>query len=349
MKRPSSDSASRCSAAGSYGAFTPQLRRLASPPLPHGPDRIRGVTSRDPLWDDGGVVELPEHLQLGEPAGAHREVLATTTIDARPRAIVTLPQHSLMPLFTALAIVVSLVGILAETYWLSLAGVAAMTGCIVVWLWPGGSDWGPDHPGHHELPPTRPVDPQSEGPGRGTTWYGTCIGVLVIATGFAAMLFSYFYLRLDEASWPPAGLPVPDPVLPAIAAALVAASGAVLWWGLRAAQRSAEGVTSGRIGLGVSAALGVAAAVLLSVSMRGLDMAPGDHAYASIVLVMGWGMVLLLGIGVAVLLSSAIRSRKEPFHTGTTAGSEDAATFWGGIAACTVAGVFVLTVAPYLI
>ena len=293
------------------------------------------------------MVDLPHHLQLDTPESDRREVLATTIIDARPRAIVNLPHDSLMPLLTALAIAISLVGVLAEAYWLSLLGVVATVGSIGIWLWPGGSDWGPDHPGHHELPPTRPVDPEEPTPGRGTTWYGTVIGVLTIVTGFVALLFTYFYLRLDEAVWPPAGLPIPDPLLPAVAAILLLASGGVLWWAMRRAHRLETGIA--RLGILVASGLGAVAAVCQGASMVLIDLAPGDHAYASIALVLGWTIVLLLTVGVALLLAVAIRSLREPLHTGSTAGAEDAVTFWAGMVGISLAGILVLTTAPYVI
>ena len=319
---------------------------LGSPPLPHGPDQISGVTTREPLWEPDGLVDLPEPMRLDQLDGDHREVLTTTIIDAQPRAIVTLPQHSLMPLCASLSIAVSLIGVLAETYWLSILGAIAVVISIGVWLWPGGPDWGPDHGGHHERPPTRPLSDETPA-GRATTWYVTLLSLTVLGAGYGALLFTYFYLRLDEPAWPPDGLPAPDPWLPSIAGVLLLATGGVLWWAMRQAHRLR--VARARLGLLTAAALGAAAAGCQAASLWLLDLDPGTHSYASVVVVLGWAIVLLLATGVPFLLAVVARSRTEPLHTGSTAGADEALTWWSGVAGASIIGIIVLTTSPYVL
>ncbi|MTV23999.1 cytochrome ubiquinol oxidase subunit I [Nitriliruptoraceae bacterium ZYF776] len=104
------------------------------------------VASPEPMWDGESVVgraddppvEVPEWQErLDIPRERLREAITTTGLDARPDHIVTLPGHSLWPLWTTVAIVVSLIGVLIDGWPLALTGLGATIFSVGAWLWPG--------------------------------------------------------------------------------------------------------------------------------------------------------------------------------------------------------------------
>ncbi len=108
-----------------------------SPPPPYNFVVIPSVASRSPLWE--------ERLQPGEDRSALREgpvlehekeVVATSPLDAQPDAILKMPEDSILPLLTALALTVVFAAALAKDWWLGSA--AAFVGLIfsLIWLWP---------------------------------------------------------------------------------------------------------------------------------------------------------------------------------------------------------------------
>jgi cytochrome c oxidase subunit I+III len=103
------------------------------------------VESPEPLWDGrsdlgGGDPDEGDdewRRQLDRPETGLRQALATTTLDAEPDHIVTLPGHSLWPLWTALAIAVVMVGVLIDSIGLTVVGTGAVVVTAATWLWPG--------------------------------------------------------------------------------------------------------------------------------------------------------------------------------------------------------------------
>ncbi len=67
---------------------------------------------------------------------AQRETLSTSLIEAKPEAILHMPEDNLVPFWLSLALVLLLVGILLTTWWLAVVGAALSMALIMVWLWP---------------------------------------------------------------------------------------------------------------------------------------------------------------------------------------------------------------------
>jgi heme/copper-type cytochrome/quinol oxidase subunit 3 len=70
-------------------------------------------------------------------------------------------------------------------------------------------------------------------------WWGMAMFVASEATLFAMMTGTYFYLRVKNVDWPPAGTPDPKLVVPLVLLAVLLASGAPVYAAWRAARAGA--------------------------------------------------------------------------------------------------------------
>jgi cytochrome c oxidase subunit I+III len=122
---------------------------------------------------------------------------------------------------------------------------------------------------------------------RSIAWWGTA-GFMVIE-GFTLLLMvsSYFYLRLNEYTWPPEGTPDPDLLLPTINTLLLLAIMVPMWAVNRAAKRF-DRAAVGRWLL-VATLMTVPAVVLRWYDLQALNARWDMNAYASA----AWGVVIL--------------------------------------------------------
>ena len=91
------------------------------------------VASRHPLWDDFDEEEDPDNDRVLDWG---RLTPSTTALDAVPIAISTIPEDSLAPLMTSIAMFAFFCAILSQMVWTSLALIFVMflMGCF--WMWP---------------------------------------------------------------------------------------------------------------------------------------------------------------------------------------------------------------------
>jgi cytochrome c oxidase subunit I+III len=109
------------------------------------------VASPEPMWDgvsrlgalsDDDVGHLdteqpPWQRQLDRPETGLRQALATTGLDAEPDHIVTLPGHSIWPLWVTAGLTVALFGVLIDSVALGVVGTFGLVAATACWLWPG--------------------------------------------------------------------------------------------------------------------------------------------------------------------------------------------------------------------
>jgi cytochrome c oxidase subunit I+III len=74
---------------------------------------------------------------LDRPESGLRQGLATTGLDGEPDHIVTLPGHSLWPLWASVALAVALIGVLVDGVALGIVGLVGLIAASATWLWPG--------------------------------------------------------------------------------------------------------------------------------------------------------------------------------------------------------------------
>jgi cytochrome c oxidase subunit I+III len=99
-----------------------------SPPEPYNFEHLPTVRGRSPLW------EMPaDPLVVTGMATDQREVLATSTLDARPDHRVLLPSSSIWPLLTSIGVAVTFIGVIFRA-WMLPVGAVLCYAALFGWL-----------------------------------------------------------------------------------------------------------------------------------------------------------------------------------------------------------------------
>jgi cytochrome c oxidase subunit I+III len=164
-----------------------------TPPKSYNFASLAPLPTRQPLWDDPGLMVRIEQGQFALPSAAHgrRETLGVDPVSGRPREVIHLPGNSWWPLVAAVLLALVCVSLLLKSY--SAAAVLALLTLVVLlrWSWENGA-----HPvaaagEAHGLPQGLPLHSRSfDGPGL----WGMGLAVLADAALFAALLFGWLYL-----------------------------------------------------------------------------------------------------------------------------------------------------------
>ena len=310
------------------------------------------VTGRHPLWDPAPAAsnELTALLQLREELTDEpqfwRGTLVTDATDTRPVAIQFLPGSTYIPFWTAIGTLVAAVGVLAKAYIMSAFGGAVLVACLAIWLLPREATLKLLR--ESDLPSRTGLPVISSG-SSSVAWWGM-VGLLsIVGSGFAALFYSYFYIRLFSEQWPQEGLARPELWLGG--AAYAALIGAVLCqrWGL---SRFRDNDQRG-------ARLRYAAAVIIAAAYLGMqiwdwlevDFTHQTNAYGSLYFVLSGAMALMVLVGLALTGSVLLRlGRSHPSdHIHLTLHLEITTMFWT-VAAVIAALVFTtLYLSPYML
>lgn len=106
---------------------------IDSPPKPYGVVHIPLVASRHPLWDEFEEDEDPDDDRVLD---AGRLTPSTTTLDAIPIAISTIPEDSLTPLLSSLTLFVSFLLLVFQMIWTALVFLGITAIIFAVWMLP---------------------------------------------------------------------------------------------------------------------------------------------------------------------------------------------------------------------
>ncbi|MEN2977835.1 cbb3-type cytochrome c oxidase subunit I (plasmid) [Tistrella bauzanensis] len=273
------------------------------------------VTSRYPLWDQPGISDEIDQGRgyLPDAAAGRRETLITSVLDAEPEQVLRLPANSFLPMLAAIFVGFSFIG--ATFHWWMPALISGVIGIgvIIVWLWTGTA----------RIPEAATIDAgrgltlplYGSGP-RSVGWWAMFITMVGDSTAFASLIFGYFFYWTIHTDFPPAGTTGPGQVWPAIAGLL-----AVIAWGLTLAARRANTAglgarTRAALVLAAAAALGSGAALVMAITMTGLD--PAAHVYDATVWVIALWTALHLVVGVIMQLYCCARS-----HAGHLSATHD--------------------------
>ena len=123
-------------------------------------------------------------------------------------------------------------------------------------------------------------------------WWGMAIFVATEATLFGTLIGTYYYLRFNNAHWPPPGVPEPKLTLPLVLTGILVATSLPMQLAVSAASR-------GRL---VTARAALLVAVVVQAGYLGMQLRlfvpPSRSSYSSIYFTMLGGHHLHVGIGV---------------------------------------------------
>ena len=248
---------------------------VSHPPANYNFAALVPVASREPLWDQPGLIEDIHRGRgyLARTRNGWQETLGVDAISGKPDQIILLPGPSYMPVITAALLGVFFVGFLAGQYLLAGIGAGAALVAALRWAWQGGlaRDYAEQDAGAGLVLPLHPQVHDAPG------WWGAVVGLLVNGTFYISLLFGYLYLWAVAPGWPPASYIDTGLVWP-LATAAFAVFSAV------ACQRAVTTAVSGNspvlalVGALVSGL--IATAGFTGQMLIGLP-APTTHAYAA--------------------------------------------------------------------
>jgi cytochrome c oxidase subunit I+III len=267
-----------------------------------GPRSIPRVQSADPLWDQPGLAREVEegcHYLPGTATG-RRETVVSSAVEARPQYIQVLPGWSFLPLVAGVGTAAFFLLLTVKLVVPAMVGGAVALAAMLKWLWETdrGATMPPVDIGGGVRLPVYAAGPTSH------SWWAMVVLILVDATVFASLVFSYFYLAHSNVAWPPAGVLLPDTRWPVLAALAYGASVVLLIVSHRALTSSARGWFR----------LSLAATFVAMLAAYGLDwwgllaagLRPAEHAYGAVVYaVAAWQGVHILALFIMVAYTLA--------------------------------------------
>lgn len=147
---------------------------------------------------------------------------------------------------------------------------------------------------HPQTSPRRPEGVETRPMG----WWGMLLAAAVVLTVYAALYFTYVYVRVASDHWPPAGIDRPALGVPALAALALLASAPPIGWATRGAVRGTWG--RARAGLALALLLAGAHLALLISDWQGQAFTVDQHAYGSLFFVLPGMHAVALGLGMLV-------------------------------------------------
>jgi cytochrome c oxidase subunit I+III len=257
------------------------------------------VRGRHPLWEekpregeDEELIRLSDSL-AGEPQH-WRGTLVTDVTDARPQAIQYLPGPSYVPLWAAIGTTLAAVGVLSRGYILSVFGILFVMIAVIFWARPSRKML--QLLGDSDLPQKMPLPIRASGT-LSTNWWGMLGFISIVASGFAALIYSYFYIRLFSPEWPQDQIAAPHLGGPSLGFGLLLASGILHHFAHRHWNHQNTRPTQGCLLAGLGMALGFIA--FQAQEWWRLEFTPQDNAYASLFFVLGGALALAVLVGIA--------------------------------------------------
>jgi cytochrome c oxidase subunit I+III len=164
-----------------------------TPPKSYNFASLAPLPTRQPLWDDPGLMERIEQGHYALPSAAHgrRETLGVDPVSGRPREVIHLPGNSWWPLVAAVLLALLCVALLLKSYTPALVLVALALAVLLRWSWENGAHPAAAAGEAHDLPQGLRLHSRTfDGPGL----WGMGLTVLANAALFAALLFGWLYL-----------------------------------------------------------------------------------------------------------------------------------------------------------
>jgi cytochrome c oxidase subunit I+III len=289
---------------------------LPSPLPPYSFRKPPAVHSRHPQWDEP-TAEEPEpsaraRAALDAKPSDWRATLVTDAVTAEPRAIQRLPGPTYLPLWTALALVLSAAGVLLKLHLVALFSIALCLVFVVRWVWPPRTQAARLRADSVAGDSGLPVLASGT---HTVAWWGMVSLLTCLGSAAAALIYSYFFSRMLSDQWPQGDLPLPRLVLPAAAlAALFAGSAAQVI--AHRAQRSGRWAPT-RAALAAASLCGLIFLALQGWALTTAGFGPRENAYASFFHVLNWMVALYAATAIALNIGAIIGlTREKPDEPG---------------------------------
>jgi cytochrome c oxidase subunit I+III len=321
---------------------------VTSPPAEHGWSILPIVRSRHPLWDQDELHRGDERLErfvhgLSRWPLRWRAAVIVGTADARPQEVFRVANPSIWPLVAGCGLVLIFAAELAKLRWGLAVGAVIVTAAVIAWNWPQEAPMTVEEEDAFEREHQVPVN--AGGSVIVAAW-GTALVILVVAVGFAGLLLSYFYLRLENPQWPPPGIADPAVGRAILAAVLVVASGVAV----RAALRRVRAADQRGFIAALAAALALAggAAVVQLVDLARLGFGWTDHAYGSIFFLLAGFVVLVAAAALIVMALTLYWAIGGQYTARRHATVANVTRFWEAMVVIWVVGFATLYLGPQL-
>ena len=312
--------------------------------------RLPVVHSLHPVWDQDALHRGTEREERLVEGLAHwpykwRAQLATSTLDAEPEEVFQVADSTIWPLVLAAASMIATFFLIFDLTMPALLFGAISIVAVLGWH---SKDYGAATRATLEDEQFEAIHniPVHATGSRGVTRWGMGLSLITLGTALFTLIFSYLFLRLNAAQWPPAGLEEPSLVVAAITSLLLIV-GAVFMY------RAASGIRQddyGRLmsGLGTASVAGVAYLLIVAGYYFGLNFNHTTNAYGSlfwIITLFQAGMVLTGVSMTAVTFYWAYRGDSPTRNQWSTL---NIASYWYFTAAAGVLVALVLYVLPYV-
>jgi cytochrome c oxidase subunit I+III len=321
---------------------------VPSPPAEHGWTILPIVRSRHPLWDQDELYRGEERLErfvhgLARWPLRWRAAVVVGTADGRPQEVFRVADPSIWPLVTGLGLVCVFAAELTKLRWGIAVGVAIMTAAAIAWNWPQPPPMTVEEEAAFEAEHGVPVN--AGGSVVVATW-GMGLMILFVGIAFSALLLSYFYLRLENPTWPPPGIGEPGLTRPLVAAALTVAGGAAVSAAL-ARVRAAD--QHGFIrALAAALVLAGGGAVLQLLDVAALGLHGTQHAYGSIFFTLTGFLAVVAAAGLIMVASTLYWAVRGQYSARRHANVANVARFWAAMVVMWVVGFGTLYLGPHL-
>ncbi len=319
-----------------------------SPPAEHGWSLHPIIHSRHPLWDQ-------EDLHTGDPAterfaeglGAWplrwRAAIIVSTADARPQEIFRVSNPSIWPLIAAGGVMLIFLAELIKLRWGAAVGALIIVVAAIAWNWPQPAPMTEAEESAFER--EHDVAVNASGSVVVAAW-GMALAILFVAIAFSSFLLAYFYLRLENPTWPPAGAPAPAWEPAVLGSLLVVLSGIAAWQALALVRRRRQrGFIASLL---VAFALAGAGVVVQATQLAGTPFGTTDHAYGAIFHTLGSFVVGVALVAMLMVGSTVFWAIRGLYTSRRHAAVANVARFWTAMIVIWVVGIATLTLGPRL-
>lgn len=321
----------------------------ASPPLSYGFSTLPIVRSRHPLWDQDSLTEGEERIQKIVHGFARwplkwRGAMITSTVEGKPVEIFRVAGPSLWPFVAAVGLVIVFAAEIFGLRAVSLLGIATLVLGIVGWNWP------------ESVPTTdeeeRAFTAECDIPVRS---YGSQVVsrsamyllILLLGIALTSFLFSYFYIRIENETWPLDNLARPNLLLPAVGTLLLLLNGGSLRWAAQKLREERQGQLRLGLGLGFLLEVGALGVLFYDFSQLGYDWQ--INAYGSLVYIIGGFLALLLVTGIGINLFTQYWAWRGIYSSERKVAVENTALYWTAVIFFWLVTIGVVYVSPYFV